>query len=158
MVTTSWVLEEKVWWKPLDMMKRPFPSTSETCNSNDNSVLNEEALSARSNVSNGDTSSVHVSDNSSVLSSDSSIDTSITETIVNGYSNEFPYDLEDFALLILGSGALYGYTGPGRPSPNVNYDWWDLAYLHEVEVRRDPERGDDEDERVPQLDLNLASA
>jgi amidophosphoribosyltransferase len=31
-------------------------------------------------------------------------------------------------------------------------------YLHEVEVRRDPERGDDEDERVPQLDLNLASA
>jgi amidophosphoribosyltransferase len=30
-------------------------------------------------------------------------------------------------------------------------------YLHEVEVRRDPDRGDDEDEAMPQLDLNLAA-
>jgi amidophosphoribosyltransferase len=30
-------------------------------------------------------------------------------------------------------------------------------YLHEVEVRRDTDRGDDEDDAVPQLDLNLAS-
>ena len=44
---------------------------------------------------------------------------------------EFSDDLEDYALFLLGSGALYGHTGSDRPEANVIYNWWDLSELEE---------------------------
>lgn len=109
-VATSWILEEMVWWKPLDMMTQPFasstiqlPNTTCIANLNSNETNHEE-----------DCEEVSIENNNE--------------------EPRFPESPEDFAILVLGSGALYGHAEVGGIEPNVYYDWWDLSYLSEFEV------------------------